>query len=64
MLLQAYHNFHIADEFKIVIDHKFHTHYIIGDFKFVLMEKYDNQNELNILLPFPPYFDNVEYGYI
>jgi len=45
-------------------------HCIVGDFKYVLVEKddkfhlYDNQNELNILLPFPPYFDKVEYGHI
>jgi hypothetical protein len=25
---------------------------------------YDNQNKLNILLPFPPYYDKVEYGHI
>jgi hypothetical protein len=25
---------------------------------------YHNQNELSILLPFPPYFDKVEYGHI
>jgi hypothetical protein len=45
-------------------------HCIGGDFKFVLVEKdykfhlYDNQNKLSILLPFPPYFDKVEYGHI
>jgi hypothetical protein len=73
MLLEANHNFHITNEFKIImvdIDHKFHTHCIVGDFKFVLVEKYDkfhlydNQIELSILLPFPPYFDKVEYGHI
>jgi len=71
--LELNHNFHIADEFNHVMvdtNHKFHMHCIVGDFKYVLVEKddnfhlYDNQNELNILLPFPPYFDKVEYGHI
>jgi hypothetical protein len=73
MFLHVDHNFHITDEFKTIMvdtEHKFHTHCIIGDFNFFLMEKYDkfhlydNQNELSILLPFPPYFDKVEYGHI
>jgi hypothetical protein len=71
--LQVDHNFHIVDEFNIVLVdtyHKFHTHCIANDFIFVLVEKddkfhlYDNQNKLSILFPFPPYFDKVEYGHI
>ncbi len=50
------------------IDHKFHTHCIDGDFKSIVVDDkfhlYDNQNELNILLPFAPYYDKVEYGHI
>ncbi len=71
--MHAYHNFHIVDEFntiKVDTYHKFHTHCITSDFKFVLVEKYDNfhlydnQNELSILLPLPPYSNKVEYGHI
>ncbi len=52
------------------MNHKFHTHCIASDFKYVLVGKndkfhlYDNQNELSILLPFPPYYDKVEYRHI
>jgi hypothetical protein len=55
--LQADHNFHIVDEFNIVLvdtSHNFHRHYIVDDFRSVLVEKddkfllYDNQNKLNI----------------